>query len=1761
MSGNLPDEVELEPLLPQSPSLPPPAPPPPPMPPRTPQAAATPASPARQTGRPQFYAITAEAVEEARSTRPYFTSLNQRSDSIDAADVSFRLNPRPSISGTRLAADCWQQQLLDAAKAKLFDKVVSLTKVIPVPTAGKKLLASLTSGRTAAHFAALDCRGAFALKALLEAFGPTCLLQEDNNCCTPILNACKCHCSQIITELVEAALSVDARCLEKMQDRNGDTCFHFAAGRRDTGTLIAELVKLVDCSGRLLLAENCSKQTPLHIACEEQPAVTVLQLVAQAVKADENCLETARDQNGDTCLHVAARKKDTETLIAKLVGEKGYCSEQCLLLLNNWKQTPLHIACDKQDAHTALKLIKLALAVNSDCLEMADHNLDTFFHIATRKRDNGMLIMEIVKMAASKEKGLLLENIWKQTPLHIACEFKGMSTALKLVELAQQENRYCLTQKCDQKKNTCFHMAAKRWHDGRLIVELVNRTEFKEMSLLQLNESMQTPMHIACRHQNAETVLELVFMALNAGIRKNFLEVLQDQSGDTCYHIAAKKRDNGLMIIELIKMADDKEKCILLENNNQRTPLHIVCEVQKPEICMKLLEIACKMSACPNLADSNGNTCLHYLSKNKRISRTEWSKIINTFGQEGLFQGNRQKQMPLHFLLEHQSWSVVEHCLALTSRHSLKLTDEAGNSCLHYAARGFQETFTRVVELSGLDSLKWLNKDRETPLQLALRHVPLPKKFDQRNKLYDFLVEYSDRISFRHANLSQGTLLHSLFMPPDNHFYADHNATLNHIRFVKLLCSSGVDPSRENNVHENFLHCSVLPTEFLAKILKYSSTDTEMAEILKRILVNSQGLHAAHTFSRRYDLKKILEPLAEISEMSAEDLVRLPVSKGPYAGATCLHFACEAGHKENIRFLLDKGLSLSYETHAGLSCIDFGFDKGRLDVISEVASANGVSQVDFLRLIDPPKCGLKLPDLETARKSLALIADASVLAEVEKDRNTKRQDDGGGASLGNESDEFGADISILCKAFEQDSPVILRCAIRLKLLSLKAEKEFLSMFSCELDAGPTKEIPMILRRAKAKQGFSLSRNSSISSLEAESLTMSDVAALHERVNILPDLIIIRQFDIIPCALNAIIQLKSKVVAREGKHDQLSKLRKRIITVTATCLDDLYLNGFVQDKELLYNYIRGDINFESNSDEDDDSSRSSTKGPKFSSRSSLDGTTGFKTVLKLIEESDCDDMFATECMHHFVCSDWAAPKPDAVVPMWKLSAKKKFYSYFFSFIVFLCVFAYHIICFRLPLSSTEVPPRELALLVVIALYALSFTCHEIDDFYRRKCKRRTFAFGKGFWCPQYFKDMLNYFDILAILAMWTGVLLNLTGIVYAQSRGKICHANQIVLSTSFLLWGFRSVAFLYYYHKIGPVISILGSLIIKDLLPFLLLIFIIFYSFGVFFLNLLFPVAAIESDDRAFSVITAQIFTMPFYMMFGIFEKFDFNQANSSEANSTNVKVGEIAHPRGHWWFYNILIFAFLILVNIVMVNLLIALFSLTVNRMADKALVIWRRKYYDMLQEYRHISFLPPPISFIYYLAKWYRTCRRRDDTSKCSKRSAAEPWWSGDGPDIPADYQKFLKLQALRFRVSRPKLLQAVSQNRGELQELIGHTEQLLEMQNESESAIERQADMLELMRESLDDGMHEIKFESQKQLVRLQGEMQSNWEQLQQAVTQLSTAQNSLHQELRSLREDQAALVRGLENQRQQMKLILSAFNQLIPNTGSAVKSGISK
>ncbi|CAL1279991.1 unnamed protein product, partial [Larinioides sclopetarius] len=221
---------------------------------------------------------------------------------------------------------------------------------------------------------------------------------------------------------------------------------------------------------------------------------------------------------------------------------------------------------------------------------------------------------------------------------------------------------------------------------------------------------------------------------------------------------------------------------------------------------------------------------------------------------------------------------------------------------------------------------------------------------------------------------------------------------------------------------------------------------------------------------------------------------------------------------------------------------------------------------------------------------------------------------------------------------------------------------------------------------------------------------------------------------------------------------------------------------------------------------------------------------------------------------------------------------------------------------------------------------------------------------------------NPCDLVVIIFFLVGMSLRLNPAT--QDYGRVIYCLDI------MYWYIRSLDFLSVNKYLGPYVTMIGKMVI-DMIYFVVLLLVVLMSYGVARQGILNP------DEEPSWVLVRRIFYMPYFMLYG--EVF----ADKIDPQCGDGK-GQIPCRPGMW--INPAIMAiYLLIANILLVNLLIAVFNnifFEVNNMSQE---VWKSQRFKVVMEYEQKPLLPPPLiifSHIHLLGKYLLTrCQGKEDS------------------------------------------------------------------------------------------------------------------------------------------------------------------------------------
>ncbi|XP_052403224.1 transient receptor potential cation channel subfamily M member 4-like [Carassius gibelio] len=283
-----------------------------------------------------------------------------------------------------------------------------------------------------------------------------------------------------------------------------------------------------------------------------------------------------------------------------------------------------------------------------------------------------------------------------------------------------------------------------------------------------------------------------------------------------------------------------------------------------------------------------------------------------------------------------------------------------------------------------------------------------------------------------------------------------------------------------------------------------------------------------------------------------------------------------------------------------------------------------------------------------------------------------------------------------------------------------------------------------------------------------------------------------------------------------------------------------------------------------------------------------------------------------------------------------------------YFLFLFLFAYILLVDFKPPPPDGPAPSEL----VLYFWVFTLVCEEI---------RQTFFVGSTTIFQRmklYIQDIWNKCDITALTLFILGLLCRMFPWTYNFGRAVLC--------VDYMVFTLRLIHIFAVHKQLGPKIIIVGKMV-KDVFFFLFFLGVWLMAYGVANQALLY------SYDSRSGWVTRRVFYRPYMHIYGQIplDEIDADKRHEKECTDNVTLIHQGAEPcpqSDSNWLVLILLSVYLLVTNILLVNLLIAMFSYTFNKVQEHSDVHWKFQRYNLISEYHSRPCLSPPFIIISHL-------------------------------------------------------------------------------------------------------------------------------------------------------------------------------------------------
>ncbi|OXB53928.1 hypothetical protein ASZ78_011684 [Callipepla squamata] len=358
--------------------------------------------------------------------------------------------------------------------------------------------------------------------------------------------------------------------------------------------------------------------------------------------------------------------------------------------------------------------------------------------------------------------------------------------------------------------------------------------------------------------------------------------------------------------------------------------------------------------------------------------------------------------------------------------------------------------------------------------------------------------------------------------------------------------------------------------------------------------------------------------------------------------------------------------------------------------------------------------------------------------------------------------------------------------------------------------------------------------------------------------------------------------------------------------------------------------------------------------------------GGSNCLELAVEAKDQQFIAQPGVQNFLSKQWKKP----------VEKSKKLFLYYVSFftspfvvfswnvifyIVFLLLFAYVL------LMDFQKEPTVLEIILYVLVFIL--LCDEVRQWYMNGSK--------------YLSDLWNVMDTLAIFYFIAGIVFRLH-----SSDESSWYSGRVIFCLDYIVFTLRLIHIFTVSRNLGPKIIMLQRMMI-DVFFFLFLFAVWMVAFGVARQGIL------RKNEHRWEWIFRSVIYEPYLAMFGQYPddvdgttyNFDRCTFSGNESKPLCVELDANNQPRFPEWITIPLVCIYMLSTNILLVNLLVAMFGYTVGSVQENNDQVWKFQRYFLVQEYCSRLTIPFPFVIFAYIFMVMRKCFKC-----CCKNESKEP-------------------------------------------------------------------------------------------------------------------------------------------------------------------------
>ncbi|XP_061188845.1 transient receptor potential cation channel subfamily M member-like 2 [Saccostrea echinata] len=245
---------------------------------------------------------------------------------------------------------------------------------------------------------------------------------------------------------------------------------------------------------------------------------------------------------------------------------------------------------------------------------------------------------------------------------------------------------------------------------------------------------------------------------------------------------------------------------------------------------------------------------------------------------------------------------------------------------------------------------------------------------------------------------------------------------------------------------------------------------------------------------------------------------------------------------------------------------------------------------------------------------------------------------------------------------------------------------------------------------------------------------------------------------------------------------------------------------------------------------------------------------------------------------------------------------------------------------------------------------------------------------------YFRDKWNYFDVTILCFYIIALALSFVPSYAAVEFGRVFMAMSLIAFFMRILKTFSAI------EELGPKLWMIAAMA-KDLMFFVIILMVFVVSYAIAAYSVIYPESDVDWD------LIANVLRLGYWNLYGELLLEDL-EAKEPECSFDPAVYSSGILPRcavKHRRLVGMAMMGiYLLFANVMLLNILIAMFSDTYQRVQTQRNQKWNYERYALVKEFQRVPVIPMPVGaliYIHYLIRWiYRKCKRCTVVSNTEK-------------------------------------------------------------------------------------------------------------------------------------------------------------------------------